>query len=178
MWWLIYTTNAIEGLITSCARWPKLNPCFPPMTVCWKCYIWLWWIHEEVNRAVAGLEYSPHSDSYLFRRAHVRVTPFLIDVSEISIISLLLTFRLAGIMLLTKRQLVLPSAIHDEFRSICTTNDLYIELGIAPFLLFHDLIAKRDFLVIWISLEGIFAAFCYGCHHRGSVKNLMAFDEF
>ena len=42
-----------------------------------------------------------------------------------------LTSPLAGVMLLTRRQPFYPSAAHDKFRSICTTNDLYTEFGIA-----------------------------------------------
>ena len=55
--------------------------------------------------------------------------PFQID-GRGDMNAFVLTSRLAGIILLTRRQSVLPSAAHDKFRSICTIYDLYTEFGI------------------------------------------------
>ena len=46
--------------------------------------------------------------------------------------SLPLTSRYTGVMLLARRQPVLPFAAHDKFFSICTAFGDYTEFGIVP----------------------------------------------
>lgn len=48
-----------------------------------------------------------------------------------------LTFPLAGVMLLTRRQPFFPSAAHDKFFSICTAFGGYTKFGIAPEIPFN-----------------------------------------
>ena len=56
--------------------------------------------------------------------------PFQID-GRGDMNAFVLTFPLAGVMLLTRRQPFFPSAAHDKFFSICTAFGGYTEFGIA-----------------------------------------------
>ena len=57
--------------------------------------------------------------------------PFQID-GRGDMNAFVLTFPLAGVMLLTRRQPFFPSAAHDKFFSICTAFGGYTKFGIAP----------------------------------------------
>ena len=57
--------------------------------------------------------------------------PFQID-GRGDMNAFVLTSPLAGVMLLTRRQLVLPSAAHNKFHAICTAFGGYTEFGIVP----------------------------------------------
>ena len=57
--------------------------------------------------------------------------PFQID-GRGDMNAFVLTSPLAGVMLLTRRQLVLPSAAHNKFHAICTAFGGYTKFGIAP----------------------------------------------
>ena len=59
------------------------------------------------------------------------VMPFQID-GRGDMNAFVLTFPLAGVMLLTRRQPFFPSAAHDKFFSICTAFGGYTKFGIAP----------------------------------------------
>ena len=65
-----------------------------------------------------------------------------------------LTFPLAGVMLLTRRQPFFPSAAHDKFFSICTAFGGYTKFGIAP-KWFRRIATRYD------KLDASFFAFVY-----------------
>ena len=65
--------------------------------------------------------------------------PFQID-GRGDMNAFVLTFPLAGVMLLTRRQPFFPSAAHDKFFSICTAFGGYTKFGIAPWLLLYNLL--------------------------------------
>lgn len=66
----IYTTNAIDGSNRQLSKVTKAKSVFPPMTVCWKCCMWLWWASRKVDGSAIGLEHNPCPNGGLFRWAN------------------------------------------------------------------------------------------------------------